>query len=506
MNTKVIPFEDLSTLHERHPDKVIVHCHGVFDLFHYGHLKHLESAKTFGDILVVTVTQDRYVNKGPGRPRFSEAKRLAMVAALDIVDYASINIGPKAVDTINALKPHRYVKGPDYIKKDDDRTGGIYVEEEAVERHGGKLVFTDDDTESATKLINSFLHEWSPIQRQTLDRLRLNLRLDAVIELVDSFEDLTVTVIGEPIVDTYVFCKPEHLSSKSPSISARFLYEENYAGGSWAVARHLAALGCKVNVIAPMGNESFAHNCVASFEAIENLNIVPFISSELPTPRKTRFISPTQHQRMFEITNLDATRWASEQLDGYLDAVREFGDASDVVCALDFGHGLWEQGRKDCLANVNSFRALNVQTNSGNFGYNLFHKHSYYDYLVIDERELRLGMHDRFSDVRELARKSQQEAVNRPMCVTLGVEGSMYLGAEHGEAESPTYFSEPVDTTGAGDAFFAVTALLANRGADPLLIPFLGNLFAGLKTKIIGNKTSVSRLDFIRAISGLLNT
>ena len=54
----------------------IVQCHGVFDLLHPGHIRHFREAKAQGDCLVVTVTPDRFVNKGPGRPVFTESLRL----------------------------------------------------------------------------------------------------------------------------------------------------------------------------------------------------------------------------------------------------------------------------------------------------------------------------------------------------------------------------------------------------------------------------------------------
>ena len=71
--------------------KKIVHCHGVFDLLHIGHIKHFEAAKKMGDLLVVTLTADKYVNKGRGRPAFSENLRAEAVAALAAVDYVAIN-------------------------------------------------------------------------------------------------------------------------------------------------------------------------------------------------------------------------------------------------------------------------------------------------------------------------------------------------------------------------------------------------------------------------------
>ena len=55
--------------------KTVAHCHGVFDLLHPGHIRHFEAAKQEGDVLIVTVTQDKYVTKGPGRPVFNEHLR-----------------------------------------------------------------------------------------------------------------------------------------------------------------------------------------------------------------------------------------------------------------------------------------------------------------------------------------------------------------------------------------------------------------------------------------------
>src|SRR2546423_15713098 len=81
----------------RESGKKIVHCHGVFDLLHIGHIRHLETAKRFGDVLVVTLTPDIHVNKGPDRPVFNEHLRAEALAALSCVDYVAINEWPMAV-------------------------------------------------------------------------------------------------------------------------------------------------------------------------------------------------------------------------------------------------------------------------------------------------------------------------------------------------------------------------------------------------------------------------
>ena len=62
----------------------VVLCHGTFDLMHTGHIRYLQRARQEGDVLLVTVTGDDFVNKGPGRPVFSERLRAENLAALEI--------------------------------------------------------------------------------------------------------------------------------------------------------------------------------------------------------------------------------------------------------------------------------------------------------------------------------------------------------------------------------------------------------------------------------------
>ena len=116
MKDKIKNLEDLPILFSKlkSEGKKIVHCHGVFDLLHVGHIKHFKEAKNLGDILVVTLTPDIYVNKGPNRPTFTEKLRVEAIAALDVVDYVALNSTPTAVNVIQKIKPHIYCKGPEY--------------------------------------------------------------------------------------------------------------------------------------------------------------------------------------------------------------------------------------------------------------------------------------------------------------------------------------------------------------------------------------------------------
>lgn len=135
--------------------KNIVLCHGCFDLMHPGHIKYFQAAKKMGDVLVVTITPDSYVDKGPGRPVFNEQLRVECIAALECVDYATINKWPTAEETLRLLRPHLFVKGQEFENL-EDKTGKIQREYEVVREIGAEMRFTHETVFSSTQLLNKY--------------------------------------------------------------------------------------------------------------------------------------------------------------------------------------------------------------------------------------------------------------------------------------------------------------------------------------------------------------
>lgn len=125
-------------------------AHGCFDLLHIGHIKHLKAAAKMGDLLIVTLTPDRWVNKGDGRPVFNEQLRAEAIAELRCVDAIAINEWPTAVHTIRALRPKIYVKGSEFR---GNMTPGLAAEKAAIESIGGQLIFTDEIEFHSTDLM-----------------------------------------------------------------------------------------------------------------------------------------------------------------------------------------------------------------------------------------------------------------------------------------------------------------------------------------------------------------
>ncbi len=135
--------------------KSVVLCHGCFDLMHPGHIKYFQSAKKMGDVLIVTLTPDEYVDKGPGRPVFNQSLRADSIAALECVDYVAINLWPTAENTLRLLRPNFYVKGQEFEKL-EDKTGKIQKEFEVLKEIGAEMRFTHEIVFSSTRLLSEY--------------------------------------------------------------------------------------------------------------------------------------------------------------------------------------------------------------------------------------------------------------------------------------------------------------------------------------------------------------
>ena len=242
--SKIIKKEKFGKLREslRMAEKKVVLCHGVYDLLHYGHIEHLQEAKSQGDILVVSVTAAKYVNKGPGRPYFNDQQRMNFLANLEIVDYVILSENITVHEIVKYVQPDLYVKGQEYAKSKNDITGNIDSEQAVVEKYGGHIFFTQGAVFSSTKLLNNFFDALPEAVVKESYALKDKYGMDLMHKMrkwINDFSKLKILVVGDIIIDEYTFCKVQGLTSKDAAMSTRYESEERYAGGSLAIARHL---------------------------------------------------------------------------------------------------------------------------------------------------------------------------------------------------------------------------------------------------------------------------
>lgn len=483
--------------------KRICHCHGVFDLVHIGHIRHFEEARGFGDVLVVTITPDRYVNKGPHRPAFTESLRAEAVAALSCIDFVAVNRWPTAVETLKLLKPDFYVKGPDYRDAAKDLSGGIVLEEEAVRSVGGKLVFTDDITFSSSSLINRHLAAFPDELSKYLGEFSARYREEEVIGYLEGARSLKVLVIGEAIIDEYHYCETLGKAGKEPILVAKFLSSERFAGGILAVANHAAALSDSVGLVTALGEvnsqESFIRERLAP--AVEPMFVY---MDNAPTIVKCRYVEIYPFQKLFEICYMKGPEEYPALPKALCAQLEEVLPDYDVVIVTDYGHGLIGPEAVELLCEKARFLAVNTQLNADNRGFNTVSKYPRPDFVCISETELRLEARNRTGDIEQIVLNVAAKLDCSRILVTQGAEGCLTYSAEGGFLKVPAFTSRIVDRIGAGDAVLAVAALCVAQGAPMDLVGFIGNAVGAQAVSMVGNRKSISRVDLIKHVVSLL--
>jgi len=481
----------------------LAQCHGVFDLLHPGHIHLFEEARRVADVLVVSLTADDYVNKGPDRPVFNQRLRAESIAALLVVDYVAVTEAPTAVEAILKLRPDFYVKGREDAHDEGDLTNRIAEEEAAVRAVGGQVYVTDDITFSSTNLLNNYFAVFSPEADEYLRRFRQRYSAAQVICKLRTLQSLRVLVLGDIIIDEYHYCAVMGKSSKSPTLTARFLSAERHAGGALAVANHVAGYASEVHLLTYLGDP-------AEDEAFVRSRLKPNVQEHLiqqpgrPTVVKRRYVAPFQTVKMFEVCWLNSEQPAASAESELLAQLERLLPQCDLVIVADFGHGSMGSRTIEWLAAHPGFLAVNAQTNSANLGYNLITRYSRADYICIDEEEMRLANHNRYGSLAEITRQTADAMRCQIASVTLGDRGSLTYAPGQDIIHAPVFSTDVVDSVGAGDAYLSVTSLCARAGYAPELIGFIGNCVGALAVRIVGNRESVEPEPLYNFINTLL--
>lgn len=488
----------------RSQGKRVVHCHGVFDLLHIGHIRYFRQAAEMGDVLIVTVTPDRYVDKGPHRPAFPEVLRLEGVVSQHNVDYGAISTWPTAEELLRFIRPDVYVKGSDFKSIESDPTGKLQREAEVCRELGIELKLTQDIVFSSTNLINRFLSSFPDDVQEYLEIFRSRYTIGQIEKILDDMRSLSVTLVGDTILDDYQYCSPLGAASKDPVMALRGVGGDVFAGGVLAVANHLSNFAGEVRLFTALGEA----DC-KEWEGfiLENLQqgVTPHFAYQkgAPTIRKRRYLEGYSMTKLLEIYHMD---------DSGLDAARDAdfrrelmasARASNITVAADFGHGtISDDCRRDLVGAP--FLAVNTQANAGNRGFHTISRYERCDFVSLAEPELRLDMRDTKTGIVPLTDRLQQQTRAGMVAVTRGKQGS-YLQTDDGTAVLvPAFASKVVDRIGSGDAFFSMASLAAGLGVNPELVGFLGNIIGSIAVGILGNKKSITRGDVMKHVTALL--
>lgn len=484
----------------------IAHCHGVFDLLHPGHLRHLEEAKSLGCLVVVTVTSDRHVNKGPGRPFIPAEERARMLGALSVVDAVAISDHNNGVPAIQAVSPDFYVKGPDYGDPDRDLTGNMRREITTVESLGGELYVTQGQTMSSSSIRNELLLEQDGDIADFLRDLRVAVDGEMVDSLFEQIGELRVLVVGEAIIDTYVTCEALGKSSKDPVLAFRPVASESHLGGSLAIARHVAGLGAKTSIICRVGKGDPWKDAIAK-ELPDSVTHFLLESEDEPTIQKTRYVDAMTGNKVFETYDIGDSVSSAKDATKLATVLEENLPNYDLVLVADYGHGLLDSRSIETLSKSKQMIAVNTQSNAGNRGFNTVSKYPRVDIVCLNGSEVALELRQQHRDVVELVPEFMESTGADFVAITSGSRGVTYGRRENGEtsvASAPAFATKVIDRVGAGDALFAAIAVFVAAGASPQLAALAGNLAGAASIAAMGNQVAIDSVSMRRHLGALL--
>jgi rfaE bifunctional protein kinase chain/domain/rfaE bifunctional protein nucleotidyltransferase chain/domain len=483
--------------------KRVIHCHGVFDLLHIGHIRYFEEAKAMGDVLVVTLTPDVYVDKGPYRPAFPEELRAEAVASLKTVDYVAINKWPTAEETLRLLRPDVYVKGSEFSKITTDKTGKIQREKEVVDEIGAHIAFTDDIVFSSTNLINRYLSNLPEEIDDYLTLFRKRHSLDEIEDLIDRMSDLKVLVVGDTILDEYQYCEPMGKSTKDPVLTVKYQSRDLFAGGVLAVANHVANFADTVQLVTVLGEQD-SHEAFIRSQLRKNITLHHEVQKGAPTLIKRRFVDGYSFNKLFEVYIMDDSGLCPEKdraMCRWLeDHIRDY----DLVISSDFGHGAVSDSMVSVLGGASNFLSVNAQANSGNRGFHTVTRYPRADYVCIAEHEIRLEMRNKNGPIQPMMKKLSDALGTRQFVVTRGRKGSVVMNKEGECVDVPSFATHVVDRVGAGDTVLSLTSMASRLGASNEVLGFLGNVVGAIAVGVIGNKKSIDRTSVHKFVTSLL--
>jgi len=490
--------------------KKVALSHGCFDLLHIGHMKHFKEAKKMADILVVTVTPDRFINKGPGRPIFSESLRLEALANLESVDFVALNDSPDAVSLIKRIKPSFYVKGSEYK---DLSFGKRIKEKEAVEQFGGQFVCTQKEEFSSSSLINSNFDHLSFKVSGFLQKIRAKYTSKDIEQILEKMSSLKVLVIGDPIIDEYHYCRAVGTTTKFPTISAVFQGETKMAGASLAIARHVAEFAKSVEYIGIVGDKDNEKEFIK--KELSGINTFLIQVPNRYTTVKRRFVagnyptaidfkeSPADDYKLFEIAFMNDSLIGPNSEREVIDLIEKRIERYDLVILADFGHGMITPKIINLVKEKARWWAVNAQTNSTNYGFNFITKYKNPDFVCIDEREARLPLGDRYAKKEDVVRIISERINCKEIMVSMGKDGVMLKLDDFHYA--PALVLKTVDTVGAGDAVLSMASLCRYLKLEPSITNFLTSVMGALATQVICNVEPVRKKKFIKFIKGTLS-
>jgi len=466
-------------------EKKVIMCHGVFDVVHPGHVRHLLYAKSKADILITSITADRHITKGVNRPHVPQDLRAVNLAAFEAVDYVVIDKNEKPLENLRIIQPDYFAKGFEY-----NATGmpaNTAEEAEVVQSYGGEIIFTPGDVVySSTNLIN-LAPPAIRLEKLQIEMERSELTFDRLRETLDKMAGYRVHVVGDTIVDSYTHCAMIGGHTKTPTMSVLFERKADFVGGAAVVAKHLSAAGGEVTFSTVLGNDDHRTMVVENLNA-DGIDVRAVVDPSRPTVNKNAIV--VGGYRLLKVDTLDNRSISDQILHEMTKTIR--GVPADAVVYADFRHGIFNRRTIPEFVRALPPQCFKVADSQVASRWGNIVDFQGFDLITPNEREARFALGDQDSGIRPLASQLYDAAHCKLLILKLGERGVLACRSEDHESLDSYFVIESfvdrlVDAVGAGDALLAYATLAMLATKDEAIATILGAFAAAVECECDGN-------------------
>jgi rfaE bifunctional protein kinase chain/domain len=482
---KIKTLEELRTaIGPRPRQKTVIMCHGMFDIVHPGHMRHMMYAKGKADILVASLTADAHATKAAFRPYVPQELRAENLAAYEFVDYVIIDPHPTPIEHIKVLQPDFFAKGYEYFA--DEVPPGTREEMETLEAYGGEIVFTPGDVVYSSSALITASAPRIGVEKLVALMESENLGFVDLRQALRQMAGVAVSVLGDTIVDSFTYCSVLGAAPKTPTISVKHERTDVFSGGAAIVAKHLKAAGAEVFFATVLGEDPLKEFVLRDLEDA-GVTCQPIIDRTRPTTHKERFVA--DGYKLLQVDRVDNRTVSDRSLRALGDFLR--GGDPDVAIFSDFRHGIFNRRTIAALRASIPPRAIKVADSQVSNRWGNILEFTHFDLVTPNEREARFALGDQDSVIRPLALKLFQRAECKHLILKLGERGILgYRTPGNMPREFftvDTFVQSLRDPIGAGDALLAYASLSLKATGNIVVASILGSVAAAVACERPGN-------------------
>ena len=457
----------------------VIFVSGNFNIIHPGHLRLINFARTCGDFLVVGIFKD----EEPGVVLPADMREESLLSLEAVSEVVQISQG-ELVGFLKNLKPYAVVKGKEHEKYANP-------EKDVLKRYGGHLIFSSGEAKFSSVDL---------IRRELVSPSGFDLKLDSsflaankssvkkVFKIIENFSQINALVVGDLIVDEYIYCDPIGMSQEDPTIVVSPVESRRFIGGAGIVAGHVASLGAKVEFLSITGDDQTA---IESEKILKGYGVkTSFIKdASRPTILKQRYRA--SNKTLLRVSHLRSHDAEDEFVEKFLAQVKRKISKTGLVIFSDFNYGCLPQSLVDGIIRLCQQHGVPfVADSQASSQVSDVSRYVGAKMLAATEREARLAMSDFKSGIQNVGNNLIVKSQADTLLLKLGAEGLIALtveGGQHMTASLPAMNSNPVDVAGAGDAMLSAASLSMALGASLWESAYLGSIAAAIQVSRTGN-------------------